>query len=47
LQKKAFDIVIREVLWWKLSKKGISMTFIEPIKAIYRNAKITNLKEVG
>jgi hypothetical protein len=28
-------------LWWKLSKKGISTKFIEGIKAIYRNAKIT------
>jgi hypothetical protein len=39
--QKAFDTVIREALWWKLSKKGISTKFIEGIKAIYRNAKIT------
>jgi hypothetical protein len=28
-------------LWWKLSKKGISIKFIEGIEAVYRNAKIT------
>jgi hypothetical protein len=39
--QKAFDTVIRGALWWKWSKKGISTKFIEGIKAIYRNAKIT------
>jgi hypothetical protein len=39
--QKAFDTVIREALWWKLSKKGISTQFIEGFKAIYGNAKIT------
>jgi hypothetical protein len=38
---KKFDTVIREALWWKLSKKGISTKLIEGIKAIYRNAKTT------
>jgi hypothetical protein len=32
--QKAFDTVIREALWWKLSKEGISTAFIEGIKAI-------------
>jgi hypothetical protein len=39
--QKDFDTVIREALWWKLSKKGTSTKFIERIKALYRNAKIT------
>jgi hypothetical protein len=39
--QKVFDTVIREALWWKLSKKGISTKVIEGIKAIYGNAKIT------
>jgi hypothetical protein len=33
--QKAFDTVIREALWWKLSKKGTSTQFIEGIKEIY------------
>jgi hypothetical protein len=46
--QKAFDTVIREALWWKLSKKGTSTKVIGGINAIYRNAKITiNSKEVG
>jgi hypothetical protein len=36
--QNAFDTVIREPLWWKLSKKGTSTKFIEGIKARYRNA---------
>jgi hypothetical protein len=39
--QKAFGTVLREALWWKLSKKGILTKCIEGIKAIYRNAKIT------
>jgi hypothetical protein len=39
--QKAFDTVIREALWWKLSKKGTSTKIIEGMNAIYRNAKIT------
>jgi hypothetical protein len=40
--QKAFDTVIREALWWKLSKKGISTKFIEGMYIIiYRNANIT------
>jgi hypothetical protein len=42
--QKALDTVIREALWWKLSKKGISTKFIEGIKAMYRNAKIITLE---
>jgi hypothetical protein len=39
--QKAFDTVVREALWWKLGKKGLSTKFIEGIKGIYTNVKIT------
>jgi hypothetical protein len=38
--QKAFDTVVREALWWKLGKKGISSKFIEGVKGIYKNVKI-------
>jgi hypothetical protein len=43
--QKVFDTVIREAMWWKLSKNGISTKFIERIKATYRNANITIIFE--
>jgi hypothetical protein len=39
--QKAFDTVMREALWWKLGKKGLPTKFIEGVKEIYRNVKIT------
>jgi hypothetical protein len=39
--QKAFDTVVREVLWWKIGKKGTLIKFIEGINAIHRNLKIT------
>jgi hypothetical protein len=38
--QKAFDTVVREALWWKLGKKGLSTEFIEGVKGIYKNVKI-------
>jgi hypothetical protein len=39
--QKAFDTVVREALWWKLGKKGLSTKFIEGVKGIYKNVKIS------
>jgi hypothetical protein len=39
--QKAFDTAVREALWWKLSRKGVSTKFIEGVKRVYRNVKIT------
>jgi hypothetical protein len=39
--QKAFDTVVREALWWKLGRKGISSKFIEGVKGIYKNIKIS------
>jgi hypothetical protein len=39
--QKAFDAVVREALWWKLGKKGLSTKFIEGVKGIYKNVKIS------
>jgi hypothetical protein len=39
--QKAFDTVVREALWWKLGKKGVSTKLIEGVKRIYRNVQIT------
>jgi hypothetical protein len=30
--QKAFDTVVREALWWKLGRKGVSAKFIEAIR---------------
>jgi hypothetical protein len=30
--KKAFDTVVREALWWKLGRKGVSAKFIKAIR---------------
>jgi hypothetical protein len=32
---------VREALWWKLGKNGLSTKFIEGVKFIYKNVKIT------
>jgi hypothetical protein len=37
---KAFDMVVREALWWKLGRKGVSAKFIEAIRGMYSNVKI-------
>jgi hypothetical protein len=39
--QKAFDMIVREALWWKLGKIGISSKFIEGVKVIYKNVKIS------
>jgi hypothetical protein len=39
--QKAFDTVEREALWWKLGEIGLSTKFIEGVKRIYKNVKIT------
>jgi hypothetical protein len=39
--QKAFDTVVREALWWKLRKKGISTKFTKGVKGIYKNVKTT------
>jgi hypothetical protein len=39
--QKAFNTVVREALWWKLGKKGTSSEFIEGVKGIYKNVKIS------
>jgi hypothetical protein len=44
--QKAFDMVVREALWWKLGRKGVSAKFIEAIRGMYSNVKISvNLDE--
>jgi hypothetical protein len=43
--QKAFDIVVREALWWKLGVKGLSTKSIEGVKGIYKNVKITEKLE--
>jgi hypothetical protein len=37
--QKALNTIVREALWWKLGKKGISSKFIEGVKGIYKNVK--------
>jgi hypothetical protein len=39
--QKVFDTVVREALWWKMGKKGLSTKFTEGVKGIYKNVKIT------
>jgi hypothetical protein len=39
--QKAFDTVVREALWWKLGRKGLSTEFIAGVKGICRYVKIT------
>jgi hypothetical protein len=39
--EKAFDTVVREFLWWKLRRKGVSAKSIEAIRGMYSNAKIS------
>jgi hypothetical protein len=38
---KKFDTGVREALLWKLGKKAVPTKFIEGVKGIYRNVKIT------
>jgi hypothetical protein len=38
--QKAFYMVVREALWWKLGKKGVSAKFIEATRRMYSNVKI-------
>jgi hypothetical protein len=45
--QKAFDTVVREALWWKLEKKGLSTNFIEGVKGICKNLKISVKLEVN
>jgi hypothetical protein len=33
--QKAFNTVVREALWWKLGKKGVTSKFIEAIRGMY------------
>jgi hypothetical protein len=39
--QKAFDMVVREAVWWKLGRKGVSVKFIEEIRELYSNVKIS------
>jgi hypothetical protein len=39
--QKAFSTVVREALWWKLGRKGVSAKFIEAIRGMYSNVKIS------
>jgi hypothetical protein len=39
--QKAFDTVVREALWWKSGRKGVSANFIEAIRGMYSNVKIS------
>ena len=33
--KKTYDKVLKEVLWWTLMKKGVSIKYIDIIKDMY------------
>ena len=37
--KKAFDLVWREALWYKMSKNGITGKVLDVIKSMYANIK--------
>lgn len=37
---KAFDKVIRLILWWKLAKKGLSRTVLKSLMAYYKCSKM-------
>jgi hypothetical protein len=39
--QKAFDTVVREALWWKLWRNGVSAKFIKAIRGMYGNVKIS------
>jgi hypothetical protein len=43
--QKAFDTIVREALWWKFGKKGLSTKFIEGVKGIYKNVKMSIILE--
>jgi hypothetical protein len=43
--QKAFDAVVRDSLWWKLGKKGLSTKFIKGVKGIYKNVRISVILE--
>ena len=38
--KKAFDLVYRNGIWFKLCETGISLNFIKSVKAIYNSVKV-------
>jgi hypothetical protein len=37
--QKGFDAIVREALWGKLGKKGVSTKFIGGVKGIYKNVR--------
>jgi hypothetical protein len=39
--QEAFDTVVRWALWWKLGKKCVSAKFIEALRGMYSNIKIS------
>jgi hypothetical protein len=39
--QKAFNTVVGEALWWKLGRKGASVKFIEAIRGMYSNVKVS------
>ena len=44
--KKAYDRVPRDILWWALMRKGISLRYVDLIKDMYEGA-ITNVRTCG
>ena len=44
--EKTYDKVPREVLWWTLMKKGVSIKYIDIIKDIYDRV-VVNVKTCG
>ena len=44
--KKAFDLVYRNGIWYKLCKIGASLKFVSAVKAIYNSVKVC-LKSLG